>query len=392
MNDFAALASLLCALLALHSIALYPLTLLLVAKRDRTFTAVPPLPPGRPTLAICMCAYNEEKPIEAKMERLLEIAAAYGPATIHIYADAPTDRTAALLEKYADRADIVFGQERRGKTFGMNLLVERSDSELLLFTDANVESEADVAQQLVQPLLADPEIGCTTARLVYSNRKETPTAKLGAAYWAVEEAIKRLESRSVGLIGCDGAMFIMRRSLHVTPPAHLIDDLYLSLSILISGSRIVSVDHVEVYERSATQASEEGRRKRRIACQAWNVHRALWPRLRRLPTLSLYAYFSHRPMKWLMPFFVAASVCFFTLAIGLSRGAFAGLATAAGIALAYLIGSLLPLPPFSLFYSAVCSLAGVAIGTYESFILDRTYTIWNPALSVRDQTPLAEDG
>lgn len=367
--------------MALHSIAFYPLSLLLVPRKK---SAAPENPRPRATLAICVSAFNEEKTIEAKMERLLEVAEAYGPATVHVYVDAPTDATAALLEPYADRADIVFGQERRGKTFGMNLLVQRSESELLLFTDANVESDIDVALQLAAPL-ADPTIGCTTAKLVYSNRKETATASLGALYWAGEEAIKRLESRSVGLIGCDGAMFLMRRSLHVAPPPHLIDDLYLSLSILIAGSRIVSVEHVKVYERSATRAVEEGRRKQRIACQAWNVHRALWPRLRKLPALPLYAYLSHRPMKWLMPFFVAGAVVFFTAAIALSYGALAGLAIVVALVLGYAAGAALAVPPFSLFHSAVRSLAGVGMGAYESFVMGRTYTIWNPAMSVRDE-------
>lgn len=382
MSDFTALIGLVCAFLALHSIAFYPLSLLLVRGRKPGSLPSPPSSPA--SLAICMSAYNEEKVIEGKMERLLEVARAYGPATVHVYCDAPTDGTAAILARYSDRADIVFGQERRGKTFGMNLLVERSDSELLLFTDANVESDVDVALKLAEPLV-DPMIGCTTAKLVYSNRQETATAKLGAAYWAMEEAIKRLESRSVGLIGCDGAMFMMRRSLHVTPPPHLIDDLYLSLSILIAGSRIVSVDHVEVFERSATQASEEGRRKQRIACQAWNVHRALWPQLRKLPLFPLYAYVSHRPMKWLMPFFVAGAVCFFTLTIALAFGALAGIAAMVGLIIAYFLGAMVPVPPFSLLYTAVRSLTGVAMGAYESFIMGQTYTIWNPAMSVRDE-------
>lgn len=383
MNEISALVGLVCALLALHSIAFYPLSLFLVRRKP----AIPAAPlTHRPSLAICVSAYNEEKNIESKMDRLLEIAHTYGPATVHVYVDAPSDGTAALLAPYVDRADIVFGQERRGKTFGMNLLVQRSKSELLLFTDANVESDADVGVKLAEPF-ADPSIGCTTAKLVYSNRRETATASLGAIYWALEEAIKRLESRSMGLVGCDGAMFMMRRSLHVAPPPELIDDLYISLSILIAGSRIVSVDHVEVYERSATRAAEEGRRKQRIACQAWNVHRALWPRLRKLPALSLYAYISHRPMKWLMPFFAAGAVGFLLLAVALSHGPLFGLSILVGIVASYAIGASLPFPPFSLFHSAVRSLAGVAVGAYESFALGRTYTIWNPAMSVRSEEP-----
>lgn len=333
-----------------------------------------------------MSAYNEEEVIAAKVERLLEIAAAYGPATVHVYADAPRDATASILRRYADRIDLVVGEERAGKTHGMNLLVARSDSELLMFTDANVESGVDVAIELARPL-ADPTVGCATAKLVYSNPGETATSSLGSFYWAMEEWIKCVESDRMGLIGCDGAMFMMRRSLHVPPPPHLIDDLFLSLSILIAGSRIVSVDHVQVYERSATGAAEEKRRKQRIACQAMNVHRAMWPRLRRMPFLPLYGYVSHRLMKWLMPFLLAGAAVSALLAIGFAFGfAVAGALTLA-LVVALLFGAITDVKPFSLLSSAVLSLAGVGMGFLESIFLNKTYATWNPAMSVRAATP-----
>ncbi|MCC6828166.1 MAG: glycosyltransferase [Novosphingobium sp.] len=372
------------AILALHPLFTYPFSLSFA--RDRTQKVALPADAPRPTLAICMCAYNEAQVITAKMDRLLEIARLYGPATVHVYADAPSDGTTAILQGYADRADIVVGSERAGKTFGMNLLVSRSSSEMLLFTDANVESEPDVAIQLLEAL-ADPAVGCATARLVYSNSSESPTSALGSLYWSIEEAIKRIESRSVGLVGCDGAMFMMRRSLHIAPSPDLIDDLYLSLSILISGQRIVSVEHVKVFERSATGATEEKRRKQRIACQAWNVHRALWPRLRKLPMLSLYAYISHRPIKWLMPFFVAAMVLCLLLIVGVQFGAVAMLAAAGALAASFAIGGIAPIPPFSLLHSATLSLYGVAVGFFESWWMGKTYTIWQPAMTVRSMDP-----
>lgn len=379
-----------CLMLAAHPLFTYPITLALFRPRNRP---VAPMEAegGRPSLAICMCAYNEADVIAAKVERLIEMAEAYGPATIHVYADCPADDTAIILSRYADRIDLVIGTERAGKTFGMNRLVARSDSEYLMFTDANVESDVDAAIELARPL-SDPTVGCTTARLVYSNRGESPTSALGAIYWAMEERIKQLESRTTGLIGCDGAMFLMRRSLHRAPPPHLIDDLFLSLNILIERSRIVSVPHVKVFERSATGAVEEKRRKQRIACQAINVHRAMWPRLRRMPALSLYAYISHRPMKWLMPFFLGAAAMFCLLLVALTLGPVIAALLAIASAAVIWIGERFRVRPFSLVSSAVLSLAGVAVGVCESVFLNKTYTTWDPALSVRlvdtdDYTP-----
>jgi cellulose synthase/poly-beta-1,6-N-acetylglucosamine synthase-like glycosyltransferase len=339
----------------------------------------------RPSLAICMCAYREQDMIAAKIERLIEIAAAYGPATVHVYIDAPSDDTALIAQRYADRIDLVVGTERAGKTFGMNLLVARSRSELLLFTDANVESGTDVAIELSRPL-ADPTIGCATAQLIYSNSKESPTSRLGSLYWALEEWIKRIESDRIGLIGCDGAMFMMRRALHVAPPPYLIDDLFLSLHILVSGSRIVSVDHVQVYERSATGADEEKRRKQRIACQALNVHRAMWPVLRRMRWLPLYAYLSHRPMKWLMPFFVGTAILAGLVAIGIAVGPLVTGAVILALAIILFVSERAQIKPFSLVSSALLSLFGVGQGVLESIFLNKTYAIWDPAMSVRLET------
>ena len=371
------------ALLALagHCFAFYPASLrLFLGKAPPPRMAAPNQP--RPSLAICLCAYNEEKLIVAKIERLLEMAADYGPATIHVYADAPSDSTAELLAPFADRIDLVVGDVRAGKTSGMNLLVVRSDSELILFTDANVMSDARCASELARPF-ADASIGCVTARLVYSNQRESATSAIGALYWRLEEEIKRLESETVGVIGVDGAMFMIRRALHQPTPPHLIDDLYLSLRILIAGSRVYSADHVRVYERNAVGAEEEKQRKRRIACQAANVHRALWPDLKHLPAPQLYAYLSHRVMKWLTPFFLAGAALSALLAIASDWGTVAAIGVTAACLAALAAGHLLNARPFSILSSASLSLFGVAAGVLESLFTKKTYTVWDPAASIR---------
>jgi cellulose synthase/poly-beta-1,6-N-acetylglucosamine synthase-like glycosyltransferase len=370
--------------LAVHPMLTYPLSLAAFSRKRAAARLRTPDAP-RPSMAICMCAYREEAVIAAKIERLIEIAEAYGPATIHVYVDAPSDDTALIAQRYADRIDLVIGTERAGKTYGMNILVARSESELLMFTDANVESEADVASELSAPL-ADPSVGCATAQLVYSNSGESSTSRLGSLYWALEEWIKRIESDRIGLVGCDGAMFVMRRSLHQPPPPHLIDDLYLSLQILVSGKRIVSVDHVQVYERSATGADEEKRRKQRIACQALNVHRAMWPKLRRMGWLPYYAYLSHRPIKWFMPFFIAGALIAALVAVGLAVGPLPVAVLVLIAAILLMVGERAQIKPFSLFSSALLSLFGVAQGVLESIFLNKTYAIWDPAMSVRLDT------
>lgn len=376
-----AAASLALLLLAMHPFVTYPLSLRLFPQRPPT--PLPPLAAERPPLAICMSAYNEVRSIRRRMERLIEAADAYGNATIHVYADGPQDGTIEILREYADRIDLVVSHDRCGKTHGMNLLVARSQGELVMFTDANVMHDADVIAKLVEPF-ADPSVGCVSARLIYSNAEETPAAATGAAYWRAEEAIKTIESRTVGLIGVDGAMFVLRREGHVAPPPHLIDDLYLSLVVLASGQRLLSSPDALVYERSATVAEEEYKRKRRIACQAINVHRALWPRLRRLPMPAFYGYFSHRMLKWVTPFLLlGAALCAVPVAVGL-LGAVPLLILVAFVAAAVFAGRALRLPLAERLTAAALSLVGVALGVIDSVYYRKTYAVWQPAESVRD--------
>jgi len=369
-----------CALI-LHPLVTYRLSLDWLAPKQPALVLADRDAP-RPSLAICLCAYNEERVIVAKAENLLAMAAAYGPASVHVYVDCPSDATLDLLRPYADRLDLVVGAERRGKTYGMNVLTARADSDLILFTDANVEAGDDAAIELARPF-ADPSVGLASARLVYSNRKETATASLGALYWQLEEGIKSSESATIGLVGCDGAMFMLRRALHVAPPPHLIDDLYISLKVLISGYRLITVDAVRVAERSATLAVEESRRKRRIACQAFNVHRALWGELSGLPGWRLYGYISHRLLKWMVPFLVAGALCgavamlFALVPLGWALGVLGAGAGLPGL------GLVVPVPLVSTIASALLSIYGVGLGVVESMLSGKTYTVWEPAGSVR---------
>ena len=236
---------------ALHPFVTYPMSLALFAKRS---PVRPQTTDARPRVAICLSAYNEEAVIADKARSLIAAAQLYGPATVHIYTDGCADRTVELLQPFADQVDLIVSKERRGKTHGMNMLLERSDSPLVMFTDANVIADDHIVQQLAAPF-QDPAVGCATARLLYSNPGESATSFAGSIYWAIEEAIKSIESKTVGVIGVDGASFMIRRDLYRSAPDNLIDDLFVTLTVLATGALIVRVAEAVVRERSAVKPS-----------------------------------------------------------------------------------------------------------------------------------------
>ena len=367
-------------LLAIHPYVTYPASLLLLPKRK---SKPPPTGWTRPRVAVCMSAYNEERVIVQKVEGLIAMAEAYGPARIYIYVDGAQDRTAELLEPYRDRLTVLVSSERRGKTAGLKQLIAGADCDVLAFTDANVIVPRDGLITLVEAL-QDPDVCCASAKLVYVNEGEAGVSMAGALYWKFEEAIKSLESDRIGIIGVDGALFVIDREAYFAPPDELIDDLYVSMRALLTGRRVVSARSVLVEERSAASWQEEFHRKVRISCQAMNVHRALWPSLSKARPELVYCYMSHRFLKWMIPFSLTAAVVFLLAGLSLQYGPLPPLGAAAALGAALGLGAWINLPFFRLMTTSLVSLAGVAYGHLEALLTRRTYTIWTPATTVRN--------
>jgi cellulose synthase/poly-beta-1,6-N-acetylglucosamine synthase-like glycosyltransferase len=368
-------------LAALHPFTTYPLSLLLIRRWRRAPDA--PARTGSPpeNFAICFCAYNEERVIEAKMRNLLELRRRLPNLEILAYVDAASDRTAELLHRYAKVIKLHVSPERRGKTHGMNLLVGMAQAPIVVFTDANVMLAPDALANLGR-YFADPAVGCVCGHLVYVNPGESVTAATGSLYWRLEERIKQLETETGSAMGADGSLFAVRRALHRPVPEHIIDDMYLSFSILCDGYRVVRAPDVRASEESVVSGTEEFRRKIRIACQAFNVHRLLWPRLRRLDLLTVYKYVSHKWLRWLSIYFLALSaLCFEAGLVAAGLWPIAAALLVVGAAVLY-AGRSWQLKPLSQIWDIVVAFCGAGIGVWYSLRGERFQT-WTPANSIR---------
>ncbi len=284
--------------LAQHPFVTYPLSLKLLKKlRPHRARPLPARPPNI-DFTICMCAYNEEGVIREKLQNLLALKQREPGLEILIYVDAASDQTAKRLRAYAPHIQFHVSPARHGKTYGMNLLASRATGDVILFTDANVMLDMEVLDKL-RASFADPEIGCVCGNLIYTNGSDSVTASTGSLYWRLEEGIKRLEQETGSVMGADGSLFAIRRTLHKAPPDHIIDDMFVSFWVLIQGYRVVQSKDARAYEESASNAADEFGRKSRIACQAFNVHRLIWPRIRKMDALTVYKYVSHKLLRWL---------------------------------------------------------------------------------------------
>lgn len=295
-------------LLAIHPFIFYPLSLKLLAFFYTTPIDCPDVDAITDMrVALCVCAYNEEKVIREKVENMLALRETIPGLEIFVYVDCSEDETTHILASFGELIRVFVSPARLGKTHGMNTLVAMSSADIVVFTDANVEFARDALLKLLAPF-ADPGIGCTLGHLCYKTNVVTATATTGSYYWRLEEQIKELESITGSAITADGSIYAIRRSLHQAPPIDITDDIYVSLSILCAGYRVVRVRDAIAYEEQVSRPAEEFDRKVRIACQAFNVHCLLWPKLRKLPLLDLYKYISHKLLRWVTIYLQAAGV------------------------------------------------------------------------------------
>lgn len=371
--------------LGLHPFATYPLSLMVLARLRPRPHRTGPAPPNC-KVAVCVCAYNEEQVIGARINNLIALRATVPDLEILVYVDAAADGTAAIVRRYGNAIRSHISPARQGKSCGMNQLVSMTDADLIVFSDANVTFALDALANLIAPF-ADESVGCVCGHLIYRySDHPTATAETGSLYWRIEERIKDLESRVGSVMGADGSIFAIRRHLHRPPPGDLIDDLFVSLSILCGGHRIVRADHATAYEDAVSRPAEEFGRKVRIACQAFNVHRALWPSLRRLPTLDQYMYVSHKVLRWLTIYLLAASGFCIVWAVLLEGGFVMASATVGAVFCAGLLVALRAVRPIAKTIEILAAFVATGLGVFRSLAGDRFQT-WNPPGSARGAAP-----
>lgn len=371
----------LCGWMTLHPYTTYPLSLALLAKFRRPHRQ--PRADVREPLrfALCTCAYNEAGIIEEKARNLIALQERHPDLDILLYVDAASDDTARILQRYADRLRVVVASHRHGKTHGMNRLVGMSDADIIVFTDANVMLDMHAIERLTEHF-ADPDVGCVCGNLLYTNAADSSMAQTGSFYWKLEQRIKRLESAWGAVMGADGSLFAIRRVLHRPPPDHIIDDMYVSFNVLFQGYRVVQVDDVMAFERTASVAQEEFQRKVRIACQAFNVHRLIWPQLKRMSPLRIYMYVSHKLVRWFSIYFLVASIIFLLAGLMLAGAPMLAFGCAAVPIVVAVAGWGFRIGRFAQIMDIVTAFTGAGLGVVKS-LTGELYQTWKPANSIR---------
>ena len=364
--------------LGIHPFLTYPASLRLLARvRPRPICRTVDL---APRVALCVCAYNEEAIIAEKAENMLAMRRAVPDARSADLRGCGERSYCRNAGRFQDDIRVVVGQERHGKTHGMNVLVQATDADYVVFSDANVMFAPDAIPLLLRPF-EDPSVGCVCGHLIYTDAGDNTTGTLGSAYWRLEESIKDLESLTGSTMGADGSIFAIRRACTGRRRRTLSTTCSCRSRSCAGDTGWYGRPDALAYEKSTSRSDEEFRRKIRIACQAFNVHRLLWPRLRRLALLDQYKYVSHKLLRWLTGYFLVLAVVFATVGLALTNSWSLLAAMIAAVALP-VIGLAMQSGPIRKLGDIALAFVATGLGVMRSLKGDR-FQVWTPPSSAR---------
>ena len=303
----------------LHSYIFYPLLLALLARGKQGNRLVFERGDDWPQVSILMSAYNEERVIGEKLESLSRLAYPEGKLQIFIGSDCSSDRTNELAAAYAARHPHFHFfpfEQRRGKPGVINELAQRAaerwpaaPSHVYVITDASAMLPPDSLRLMVRHF-KNPQIGLVDSHLVHTGFQPVGISRAEGSYISIEARLKHLESIVWGaMIGPFGAGYAVRADCFApVPPTFLVDDFYIAMKVFEQGRQCINDLEAICYEGVSHEIAEEYRRKARISAgnfQNLAVFRHLWwPPLRPLN----FAFFSHKVLRWLSPFFLFAAL------------------------------------------------------------------------------------
>jgi cellulose synthase/poly-beta-1,6-N-acetylglucosamine synthase-like glycosyltransferase len=252
-----------------------------------------------PAVSLVVAAYNEASCIHQKLENSLALDYPAERFEVLIGSDGSSDGTDDLVRECTDARVRLSPAPRAGKTTVLNRCIPMARGDIVVLTDANTLIDAAAVKRLVRHF-EDPEVGAVCGKLKLYN----PTKKdyEESAYWSYESLIKFYEGRRGAVVGANGGLYAIRRTLFTAlPPSTIVDDFVIPLRILEKGFKVVYEAEAVAFEETTEDYDKEFGRRARIAAGNFQSLRMVPGLL--LPTAGFpaFAFWSHKLLRWCAP-------------------------------------------------------------------------------------------
>ncbi len=267
-------------------------------------------------VTIIVAAYNEEKVIEKKIKNILGLSYPKEKICVIIASDGSNDRTNEIVKKYESNNIKLIEFPRMGKVNVLNNAVPRAKSGIIVFSDANTIYHSDALTKLVKNF-EDHEVGCVCGKLILVNPNDVKSGEGEGFYWRFETWIKKAESGFGCVVGANGAIYAIRKSLFEKMPENVInDDFHISMKIMEQGYKVVYENDAVGIEEVAPDFKSEFSRHVRDGAGHYREIVHLASLLNPLKGRRFFTYLSHRVIRWIVPFLLIVAFVSNMLLVG----------------------------------------------------------------------------
>ena len=257
-------------------------------------------------LTMIIAAHNEAKSIRKKLEETLALDYPREKLQIIVASDGSTDGTNEIVREFSIQGvELVAIENRLGKTNAQNIAVRQARNPVLVFSDATTVYDSQVLRYLAGAY-RDPGIGAASGRYdYYDPTAGSPAGSGSAAFWNLENWIKRMQWRIDTLSGCCGCIYSVRRSLYCDLPPEIISDLVQPLHVLLQHHRVSFQERAQAWEESTRTAGDEFRMRVRVATRGMKGLLSVPSLLNPLshPWIA-FQLWSHKIVRWCIPLFL----------------------------------------------------------------------------------------
>ena len=252
-----------------------------------------------PSVTILIAAYNEAQHIQANIENKLALEYTKEKLEIIVISDGSEDGTDEIVKSFTSRGVRLIRQEpRKGKTSALNLAVPHAHGEIIVFSDANSIYDQDALRHLIENF-ADPKVGYVTGKMVYVNPDGTTIGDGCSAYMKYENLLRTFETRIGSIVGVDGGIDAVRKSLYRPMKADQLPDFVLPLTVTEHGYRVVYEPRALLMEETLKNSEDEYRMRVRVSLRAlwalWDMRKLLNPKRYGVFSLQLL---SHKVLRY----------------------------------------------------------------------------------------------
>ena len=246
----------------------YPITIFFVAQ---LLNKTPFKNKVYPSVGIVIAAYNEEKVIRNTIENKLSLNYPREKFSIYVISDASNDSTDTIVDEYRSKGVTLFRQDiRMGKTAALNHAISQINCDIIVFSDANSHFHKDALLHLVKNF-SDPEVGYVTGKMVYINPDGSLIGSGCTSYMHYENFLRLYETKCGSVVGVDGGIDAVRKTLYHEMPSDAQPDLLLPLKVIEMGYRVIFEPKAILNEKTLSLPEDEYKMRVRVSLRAFHV-------------------------------------------------------------------------------------------------------------------------